>query len=138
SPSISSLSPSPSPSATIAPSSVSPTPSVKLPALSADEQAVLKSASDLKLVERLAKESSVLKITQCRPTPIVLKVKVGNAIMIKNDDSVEYIMSFGEKIITLKANETTEIPSSFTKGGGVFGYGCNGSQGAVGIVFAVQ
>ncbi|MBI3420888.1 MAG: hypothetical protein HY006_02390 [Candidatus Sungbacteria bacterium] len=91
------------------------------------------------LIKQLAKESAVIDIRQCAPQPLVLKTKTGATIMVRNADTREHIVSFGEnKALLVPAKESKTLPINYFKGSGVFGYGCDGSPGGVGLIFVAD
>ena len=91
------------------------------------------------LVQKVAKEAAFLDITKCEVAdPVVLKVKLGEPIAVKNQDDVEHALVLNEKnAFPIPANSTKEIEPDFAFGPGTYGYGCDGTPHAVGIFVVI-
>lgn len=89
-------------------------------------------------VKKLAKTGSVLGIKNCQPDPLVLQVKEGSMIEVKNNDNVTHkIMIDEDHSIQLEPNKTTTIPAKFKYGTGDYGYICK-DAGLVGFIHVVS
>lgn len=72
-----------------------------------------------------AKEGNSVTISNCRASPIALKVKTGQEFKIINNDNVEYMLfQIGNKQYPLPAKQTLTLKADF--GGGAHGYRCDG------------
>jgi len=91
-----------------------------------------------KIAQSIAEEAPYLNITNCQaPEPLVLNVKFGEALLVKNGDSVDHTISTdGDQAFLIAANSSKSIQPNFGKGPGVYGYGCDGSLKEVGLFLA--
>ncbi len=99
-------------------------------------QSELKAHSDL--VNKLGNQSGVpqLDITDCQPTPIVYRVKLGGSFKVKNSDNKEHVFYTQPNLkTTIGANSEKSVPSSSIGAAlGDFGYNCDNSTSVVGII----
>lgn len=115
--------------------------------LTTDEQLILapppsSSESALKkhaeTVKKLAQKGSVLGIKNCQPDPLVLEVKQGDKIEIRNNDNVvRKIMVDEAHTIVIQPNSTATISAKFKYGTGDYGYVCK-DAGLVGFLRIVS
>lgn len=85
-------------------------------------------------VAKLAQTGSVLAIKGCQPQPLVLAVKQGSQLQIRNEDSVpRKIMIDEEHTYELSPQGSTTISANFKYGTGDYGYVCKG-EGLVGFL----
>ncbi len=114
---------------------------------SADEQALLHppsadasasaKESHAALVARLAKAAPFLEIKDCKPSTLVLQVKQGADLEIRNADSVKHSLIFDEEnTIEIEANEKKMVKVDFKYGPGDYGYVCEG-LGLVGFLHII-
>ena len=83
-----------------------------------------------------ARSSDLLDITSCQPDPTVLRTRNGATFRVKNGDSSEHILLFDpEHIYRIPAGSTLNIKADFGKGSGLYGYGCDLSSQASGLIF---
>ena len=96
--------------------------------------------SHFELVQKIAKEAQHLDITKCKvANPVVLKVKLGEPITVKNQDSVDHAIVFdADNIFSIPANTTMDIKPDFQFGSGTYGYGCDQTPHTVGIFLVTQ
>ncbi len=91
-------------------------------------------------LERVAKLSDVVTISQCKASPVAVKVKLGNDIKVINNDKVDYTLIRATKQYSLPAGQTITIKGDF--GGGAHGYRCDGkgivNQPVAGIFYVVE
>lgn len=88
------------------------------------------------LVSKTAKTSDALDISQCKPNPVVMKVKYGGTFPAKNTDSVPHRIVFDkDHVYTIPANGQTAVEVNFGKAAGIYGYGCDSTNYAVGMLF---
>lgn len=88
------------------------------------------------LVNKLGDEAgfSFLNISGCKPVPVVYRVKLGSTFKVKNTDSVDHTIYTAKKV-TIKANsEQTLNSKEIGDNLGDYGYGCDNSSGAAGII----
>ncbi len=135
------LAPSPSPTIKPIPLPANLTDEEKFilnpPSAEASRSALNKHA---KIVAKLAKEGNILGINNCLPTPLVLQVKQGDQLTIKNGDSKHKIMFDEEHVYELPTNNSLTLKASFKYGTGDYGYVCEGSEGRriVGFLHVIQ
>lgn len=90
------------------------------------------------LATRLAENSETLDITGCSAEPVVLQRTFGSTINIENSDSSSHTILFGpDMTIDVPANGTADLAvdeSNFQNGPGLYGYGCDNSSQAVGLM----
>ncbi len=86
------------------------------------------------VVSNLAKQASFLEIKDCKPNPLVLKVKEDMDIEIRNMDNVKRrIIVDSLHYYDLPANGTITITAKFKYGTGDYGYTCD-ETGIVGFL----
>lgn len=118
--------------------------------LSADERAVLQYPSPdvtpeawnayLTLVAKVAVETNVLTIGQnCSVSPVVLRTR-SKEVTLKNTDSVAHTIAFTSPFFsgTIPPNGSLKMPVDFKGQLGLYGYGCDGSAQAVGLMDVVE
>lgn len=117
--------------------------------LTAEEKAVLippgpndseqKRKEHFALVERLAKEAEYLDITDCKSIPVVLRAKKGSEIQLRNTSKVDHALVIDkDHVYTVPAEKTLKVKADFGKGAGVYGYGCDKSTGATGMMLIYE
>ncbi len=85
--------------------------------------------------EKLAKEADILEITDCKPKPLVLKVKEKTNFKVLNNDKIDHTLIIDEEHkYPILGGETTEIRADFGKPPGLYGYVCEG-VGLTGFIF---
>lgn len=90
------------------------------------------------LVQKLARDAEYLNITNCAPQPIVIRVKDGSHLIVKNsDDEMLEIGIDPQHLYGIPAQGEKKIKIAFGNGPGIYGYGCNKSSGAVGMFYVV-
>ena len=101
----------------------------------ANEASIEEKKSHFELIQKVAKETSVLDITKCKTAdPVVLKIKFGESILVENKDDVPHSIVFNaENAYDIPANSTKEIKPAFSYGAGTYGYGCDQVPHAVGL-----
>lgn len=88
----------------------------------------------LNLVDKLAKEVKDLNISGCLAKPVVVKVKRGGIVTVKNDDATERRMTLDKDILyTIPASGKKEIIVDASRPAGIWGYGCDLVQNSAGI-----
>ena len=112
--------------------------------LTADEKQVLnvpvngtqqQREQNLALAQKLAVKSETLNISSCHPVPVVLGVMFGQDFIIKNTDSVSHSVAFNQNhVYTIPANGQSVVKADFGHNSGLYGYGCDASNGAAGLV----
>lgn len=130
---------------------VAPSDSVsKLPPtlnLSSDEAKVLsisgssteeEKKQNYALAVSISKEADFLDIANCTTSPVVLRLKEGASLKVRNKGSVAHSIAFNDKqIYPVLAGSTIEVKDAFTQGPGLYGYGCDKLVGAKGMVYIV-
>lgn len=90
----------------------------------------------LELADKLARETASLDIVECFGEPIVFKTKLGQEITIRNLDNEDHIIAFNKNNVhILPANGRINITADFGFGSGIYGYNCDSSEKATGMVF---
>ena len=84
----------------------------------------------------ISKVSEFLNLTNCNSDPLVIKVKNGGIIKLKNDGDSELSIGIdANHIYVVPAKSVKEIKADLGKGIGLYGYGCNASRTPVGMIF---
>lgn len=92
------------------------------------------------LVKSIAQEAEYLDITNCSPNPLVFQVRYGESFIIKNSDTIEHRLRHSywkEDPIVVPANNERKVVTAdlIVEGSGIYGYGCDSSGEAQGILF---
>lgn len=119
-----------------APQTTQPTFVLNFPGPNSSDEETRKFAED---VQANAKETGELNISQCKPNPQVLKVKLGSEFKIKNSDLSEHkIYIAGKEKFSASPNSTVTAKAAFDKGSGTYGYGCDSDNTLAGAFFVVE
>lgn len=90
------------------------------------------------LVQKFAQDVAYLDITGCAPRPFIIRLKDGKEFGVKNADGAEREMGIDpQHIYTIPARSEKKIKADFGHGPGVYGYGCDKSQDAVGMLLII-
>lgn len=96
----------------------------------------------LVLVAKLAMETDTVTVgPNCKITPVVVKTPLvsGKKLHFKNSDTVAHEIAFtNPPSYAIAANSTVDIPIDFKGVPGIYGYGCDMSPNAVGLVQVLQ
>lgn len=92
------------------------------------------------LVTSVAKAAPALEIgAACSVRPVVLSLKKGLPLKIKNTATVDQSIAFNkDTVYTVPAGQTKEFKVTFGQNGGIYGYGCGSSSGASGMIFLTE
>ncbi len=91
-----------------------------------------------KNVMEIAIDTQSMSISNCRGTPAIAKVKLGQNLMVKNMDAKAHVLKSGEDtILEIEANAEKSIKPSFVHGVGVYGFACD-ENSSVGIFQVVE
>ena len=76
----------------------------------------------------------------CATTPKVVKifVKDGGLTFINDDTSPHTVVFDAKNAVTIEPKAQAKVSDVFKRGGGIYGYGCDSSSSAVGIVYMVE
>ncbi|MBI5134422.1 MAG: hypothetical protein HZA81_03515 [Candidatus Taylorbacteria bacterium] len=86
-----------------------------------------------------AVKTDTINISTCVANPTVAMVAFGQKITFVNDDSVEHMIGFNiEDRYSVPAKSKKEIVADFEKGKGIYGYGCDASQRAIGMIVVTE
>jgi len=86
-------------------------------------------------VQRLAREADFVDISDCTPNPQVLQVKYGSTITFRNQDTAEHTITHNPQYqFVIPPGGTKEVAADFGRGPGLYGYGCESSSGAIGMI----
>jgi hypothetical protein len=86
------------------------------------------------LVKSQAVASETLDITSCQAKPLVIAVKAGGTVKLKNDGMTARTIAFSvTETYEVAPKSVKSMPVSKTAGT-IYSYGCDGSQGPVGIM----
>ena len=116
--------------------------------LSAEEKAILSppssNASDsakdehTRLVLSVAKETGRIALEDCTVSPLVLRIKRGESFVVTNFDRVSHALFISSaNQYSLDPDQTKEIVADFG-GGGIYGYGCDSSTKAIGMILLTE
>lgn len=88
----------------------------------------------ISFVSKYASAQNSVDIKNCAPKPLVIWVKSGSDITIKNSDSDAREISVNDQhSVTVPANSSAKIKADFGAGPGVYAYYCGESEGPVGL-----
>lgn len=92
------------------------------------------------LAEKVGVSGNAIELNKCfRPSPLVLRVKLGDSISLNNSDDEKHVLEFsGRKIYVVEANQLLVIKADFGKGTGSFMYGCDGDRNKIGFIKLVK
>ncbi len=115
---------------------------------STDEQKVLNppvkgSEADQKqfadLITKLAKDSTTLNISGCRPQPLVMRIKKGATFKLNNTDSQAHVLTVDkDHTYTVSPSASVDVVADFGRGPGIYGFGCDKSGGPVGMLLVTE
>lgn len=125
-----------SPEESISTSSGIQPPTLNLSKLSKEEIEVMSISSQsteeerrkhFELAKSIAKTSEMLEIFNCLANPIVIKLKLGSNVTIRNLDSIEHAIRINKDLsYKIPAKGTKVVKVDFGRGHGLYGYGCDG------------
>lgn len=85
-----------------------------------------------KKLEVLAIETDTLNLNKCeKPDPLVVKIKQGQKLTIKNSDSVAHQINMEKFLLTVDKESSVTIKAGVA---GSYGYGCDSLEGIVGFI----
>ena len=92
------------------------------------------------LISRLAQEADVLVVNNCEPSPVVMLVKAGGTIKVINENTLDHsIVIDPEHVYSVPAEGQAVIDTDeFGKGPGIYAYGCDLSNAAVGVFLLTE
>lgn len=117
--------------------------------LSADEKALLRTpqkgateaekAAHFAVVNRLARTAEFLDLSACFGNPLSFRVVEGATFTVKNNAAVAHTLQISPKYIyTIPAKGERKLVAKFGFGPGVYGYGCDDSPDARGILLVTK
>ncbi len=72
----------------------------------------------------IAQSSPVLKLAECKSTPLVWRVANNSQIKIQNDNNIDVVLTFNSThSYAVSANSSKLIKAEFGNGPGLYGYG---------------
>lgn len=78
------------------------------------------------LATKLAVSSPELEVGDCMIKPVVIKVKDGSELIIKNSSKEDRLLSFDkDNVVSVSAGKTHKMKVDFKNGPGLYGYGCD-------------
>jgi hypothetical protein len=101
-------------------------------------------AAFFNLIAKNAVVAPSLEILDCHPTPIIISVKLGQNVEVKNSGSsdiiIELTQAHGDSryIYPIAASSIKSIQADFGKKSGAFAYYCNGNTSPPVGIFYVQ
>lgn len=116
-------------------------------ALTSQEQAILQikksdpqgKMSNYNLIQATAKSSETLDIYQCQVRPVVIKVKIGQTLQLRNfDDHDHTIESDLQHQYRVSAHSQKEIKVDLGHGPGVYSIVCDGRTNLSGLFFVSE
>lgn len=91
------------------------------------------------LVQKLAKEPDFLEVAKCEVRPVVTRLRNSKTFQVRNQDSIDHtIVVDKDHTYSISAGSTQTIPVDFGHGAGVYGFGCDDSTSAVGMLFVTE
>lgn len=76
---------------------------------------------------------------KCITSPLVMKLQLKKSFVIKNTDTADHVISFNkEHIYTIPAGKAKNVVADFGHDAGIYGYGCDSTPGAAGMVLVAQ
>lgn len=85
-------------------------------------------------VSKYASAQNTVDLKDCAPKPLVVWVKSGSEITLKNADSDTREISVNDQhSVSVPANSSAKIKADFGQGPGVYAYSCDDSDGPVGL-----
>lgn len=116
--------------------------------LSDDEKSVLEvpySGTDeekqahFDLAASLARENDALDISGCLGSPLVMVVPLGSNLKVTNNDSIDHEIIFDQDTsFNIPAEGSKTLKGVFSKGVGLYGYGCDKQPGVSGLFLITQ
>lgn len=94
--------------------------------------------AQMALAQKLAKQEDNLEISGCSGNPVVIKVKLGQNLTLKNNDKVKhnFIVNNNHQY-EVAAESVKSIIADFQKGPGLYGYRCD-SFGTSGVILVIE
>ena len=120
------------------------------PTLTADERAVLNPPASgspegdfqahFALAQRTATEANMLTMSAgCRMNPVILKAQNETTVLVQNQDTVAHTIVFnGTLTYPVPAGGEVSLPIGFEKGVGLYGYACDASASAAGMILVTE
>lgn len=91
------------------------------------------------LIFKLATDTDVLRISNCEPSPVVMRVVNKRDFTVRNTDSTDRtIFIDGERQYVIPAQGETVLTADFGKASGIYGYGCDLSNKGVGVFLVTE
>lgn len=86
---------------------------------------------------KLAQETKVIELVNCKGMPVVAKVKPNSKVTLINKDNTELsIAMYGnDSSYKIPPNGQVSFIANFSKGIGLYGYGCSKLRGTSGFIF---
>ena len=91
------------------------------------------------LVFKLATDTDVLRISNCEPSPVVMRVVNKREFIVRNSDLTDRTIFIDEeRQYVIPAQGETVLPADFGKESGIYGYGCDLSNKGVGVFLVTE
>lgn len=91
------------------------------------------------LVAETAETAATLDLSGCRPKPTAMEVTWNQTFKVRNQDALPHILVINADYeYLIPARSQKEIVADFGKGPGVYGFGCDESEEAVGVILLTE
>lgn len=91
------------------------------------------------LVASSAVETKSIDLTSCQAKPLVSRFREGAEITLINNDPVPHVMVFNPSLtFPVPAKSSSKIKANFGYGPGIYGFGCDQSPMAVGMILLTE
>ena len=92
------------------------------------------------MVTKAAQVTTTLSLgASCLPSPMVMSIRMGSTVTVKNTDSVDHTISFDSShALNIPANSSKQLATDFLKEEGIHGYGCDSIIGGVGLTVVTK
>ena len=87
-------------------------------------------AAHINLLNKYAVVTNQLTLTDCLPKPLVVKAQNDSNLTLTNKGQSSLTLSVDGKDYPLAVNQSINWKAGFSKGLGLFGYGCNSETGS--------
>lgn len=84
----------------------------------------------------IGKEGDTLTISNCKPIPVVFRVRKGTEFSLSNLDNMDHTLNVSQVTFSVKARETKRVKTDNLDGAN--GYYCDGVGSKIGILHIVQ
>lgn len=89
---------------------------------------------------KIAEDDSTIDLIDCKGTPVVARVKQNSKVELINKSStgISVFVYANDNSYKIPANGQVSLTANFSKGLGLYGYGCDGSSELSGLIFVSE